>query len=85
MIGALLGTISSSRWTLRLAAMSGLFVAILLFLLNLRRAGEQTGRLTERLKAMERTNAIQHRMLETTTDRPRDRNELVDRLRRCQF
>lgn len=45
----------------------GLFVsaaAILLFLLNLRRAGERAGRAAERLDTRERNNAIHRQMLD---------------------
>nr|WP_263620211.1 hypothetical protein [Salipiger thiooxidans] len=55
--------------------------AILLFLLALRRSGELVGRLAERLETKETTNAIQRRMLEAAARRPRNRHELVDRLR----
>jgi len=53
----------------------------LLFLLNLRRAGERAGRAAERLEARERNHDIQRQMLDAAARRPRDRNELVDRLR----
>ncbi len=62
----------------------GLFLAattIALFLLNLRRTGERTGRLAERLSTSEKTNDIQRQMLEAAARRPRGRDELVDRLR----
>jgi hypothetical protein len=62
----------------------GLFLAaatLALFLLNLRRAGERTGRLAERLATTEKANGIQRRMLEAAARRPRNRDELVDRLR----
>lgn len=52
-------------------------LTIVLFLLSLRRAG----RLAERLETTEKANEIQYRMLEEAARRPRDRGELVDRLR----
>jgi predicted PurR-regulated permease PerM len=55
--------------------------AILLFLLALRRSGERVGRLTKRLENREEANEVQRRMLEAAARRPRDRDELVDRLR----
>jgi len=55
--------------------------AVLLFLLSMRRAGERTGRLAERLATTEKANDAQRRMLEATARRPRNRGELVDRLR----
>jgi len=60
-------------------------LTITLFLLNLRRAGERTGRLAERLKSTERTHAIQRQMLDAAARRPRDRSDLVERLRRGGF
>ena len=59
--------------------------AILLFLLNLRRAGERAGRAAERLDALERDDAIQRQMLEAATRRPADRDALADRLRDGRF
>ena len=55
-------------------------LAITLFLLNIRRAGEQTGRLAERLTTMEKAHDIQRRMLKAASRRPHDRDELVERL-----
>jgi len=49
--------------------------------LSFRRAGEHTGRLAERIETTERANQVQRRMLEAAARRPRDRDELVDRLR----
>ena len=59
--------------------------AILLFLLNLRRAGERAGRAAERLDARERNNAIQRQMLDAAARRPADRDALADRLRDGKF
>jgi hypothetical protein len=56
-------------------------LAVLLFLLSLRRSGEQTGRVVERLEITEKTNAIQRRMLQAAARRPLYRAEMVDRLR----
>ena len=66
----------------------GLFVsatAILLFLLNLRRAGERAGRAAERLDARERNDAIHRQMLDAAARRPPDRDALVERLRDGRF
>jgi heme A synthase len=66
----------------------GLLLAIAtlaLFLLNLRRAGERTGRLAERLSTSERTHEIQRQMLDAASRRPADRDALVERLRDGQF
>ena len=59
--------------------------AILLFLLNLRRAGERAGRAAERLDARERNDAILRQMLDAATRRPPDRDALADRLRDGRF
>jgi hypothetical protein len=59
--------------------------AILLFLLNLRRAGERAGRTAERLDARERNDAIHRQMLDAATRRPPDRDALADRLRDGRF
>ena len=66
----------------------GLFVvaaAILLFLLNLRRAGERAGRAAERLDARERNDAIHRQMLDAAARRPPDRDALAERLRDGRF
>jgi hypothetical protein len=60
-------------------------LAVLLFLLALRRSGERTGRLAEYLETMEKANNVQRRMLEAAARRPRDRDELAERLRDGQF
>ncbi|MCA0847269.1 hypothetical protein [Salipiger thiooxidans] len=81
MIGGFLAMFAGSAWV-RAALRYGVTAfAILLFLLALRRSGELVGRLAERLETKETTNAIQRRMLEAAARRPRNRHELVDRLR----
>ena len=80
-----LSALLASRWARRLAIGVALIGAGLLFLLNLRRAGETAGRHAERLKQMERQNDIQRRMLEASSTRPRDRDDLADRLRDGRF
>jgi hypothetical protein len=59
--------------------------AILLFLLNLRRASERAGRAVERLDARERNDAIHRQMLDAAARRPPDRDALADRLRDGRF
>ena len=85
MIGPLLTLVTGSRWARQAALWAATAGAILLFLTSLRRAGERTGRLAERLETTERTNAIQRRMLGAAADRPRDRADLAQRLRDGQF
>jgi heme A synthase len=60
-------------------------LTIALFLLNLRRAGERTGRLAERLSLSEKTREIQRQMLDAASRRPVDRDALAGRLRDGQF
>ena len=80
-----LAALLASRWARRLAIGTALIGAVLLFLLNLRRAGETAGRHAERLKQLERQNEIQRRMLEAYNTRPRNRDALTDRLRDGRF
>ncbi len=81
MIAYILGGIAAAPWA-RVALRYGVAAfAILLFLLALRRSGERADRLAERLHTREKSNEVQRRMLEAAARRPRNRNELVDRLR----
>jgi len=81
MIASILGEIAASPW-MRAALRSGaIALATVLFLLSIRRSGERVGRIAEHLEHMEKANEIQRRMLEAPARRPRDRRELVDRLR----
>jgi hypothetical protein len=60
-------------------------ITIALFLLNLRRAGEHSGRLAERLSTSERTHEIQRQMLDAASRRPADRDALAQRMRNGRF
>ncbi len=60
-------------------------LTIILFLLNLRRAGERSGRLAERISTTEKANEIQRQMLDAASSRPRDRDELAQRMRDGRF
>lgn len=85
MIATLLGGIAASpkmRAALRYGAIA---LTVLLFLFALRRSGERTGRLAERLKTTEKANDVQRQMLEAAARRPRDRDELAERLRNGRF
>lgn len=62
-----------------------LAAAILLFMLGARRSGETAGRAAERLENLERTNDARQRMLEAGADRPRDLDDLLDRLHEGRF
>lgn len=85
MIAAVLSAIASTRWARALLRYAAVVLAIALFLLSLRRAGERAGRLAERLETLEVANEAQRRMLDAATRRPRDRDELVERLRDGTF
>ena len=81
MITALLGGISASPFARAALRYGAVALAIILFLLSIRSAGERAGRLAERLEVTEKANEVQRRMLEAAARRPRNRNQLVDRLR----
>jgi hypothetical protein len=72
-------------WTRRMAAYALVALTIALFILNLRRTAERAGRAAERLETLERTHAIQRHMLDAASRRPRDRDDLLDRLREGGF
>jgi hypothetical protein len=84
MMGWILATLASgparNALGLMLAALT-----LALFLLNLRRAGERSGRLIERLSTSERTHEIQRQMLDAASHRPADRDALLKRLRDGKF
>jgi len=81
MIASILGGIAANPWARAALRYGAIALAILLFLMSTRRSGERFGRLAERLEMRERTNETQRRMLEAAARRPRNRDELVDRLR----
>ena len=85
MIGRLVAALAGSAW-MRTGLRYGVTaLAILLFLLSLRRSGERAGRLTEQLETMEKTYDAQKRMLEAAARRPRSRDDLAERLRDGRF
>ncbi len=81
MIVSILGGIAAKPWARAALRYATIALAIVLFLLSIRRSGEHVGRIAERLEITEKANEIQRRMLVAAARRPRDRNELVDRLR----
>ncbi len=85
MMGVLIAWITSSRLALAVMKWAVIALAISLFLLSLRRSGERAGRLAERLENQEKAYEIQRRMLEASVRRPRNRDELVNRLHNCKF
>ena len=80
MWSGLFSGIFAQSWTQRVAFVALIFLTITLFLFNLRRAGERVGRAAERLENLERTHAIQRQMLDAASRRPRNRDDLVERL-----
>ena len=85
MIAGLLTGIATSPWMRATLRYGAIVVDVLLFLLSLRRSGERAGRLAERLETTEKANDVQRQMLEAAARRPRDRNELAERLRDRRF
>ncbi|NLF55388.1 MAG: hypothetical protein GX576_13505 [Thauera phenolivorans] len=85
MIVTLLGGFAARPWMRTALRYGAIALAVLLFLLALRRSGERAGRLAERLETREKANDIQRKMLEAAARRPRDRNELAERLRDGRF
>ncbi|WBQ09870.1 hypothetical protein L2D01_13415 [Hyphomonadaceae bacterium ML37] len=85
MISALFNAIAASSWGQGALRYGALALTILLFLLALRRSGERAGRIAERLETMEKTHDVQRQMLDAATRRPRDRDELAERLRDGEF
>jgi hypothetical protein len=80
-IGTLLGGIATSPWMRAALRYGAIALAVLLFLLSLRRSGERAGR----LETTEKANDVQRRMLEAAARRPRDHHELAERLRDGSF
>lgn len=85
MITALLAGIAAAPWVRAALRYGAVALAVLLFLLALRRSGERAGRLAERLETMEKVNDVQRQMLEAAARRPRDRDKLADRLHDGRF
>jgi len=85
MIATLLGGFAASPWGRAALRYGAIALAVLLFLFALRRSGERTGRLAERLETTEKANDVQRRMLEAASRRPRNRDELAERLRDGRF
>ena len=85
MISGLLAMLAGSAWVRAALRYGVTALAILLFLLALRRSGERAGRIAERLETTEKTHELHRRMLEAAARRPRNRDELVNRLRDGRF
>jgi hypothetical protein len=85
MWGRLLAGILARPWARRAAAYALAALTITLFILNIRRTAERTGRAAERLDNLERTNVVHRQMLEAASRRPRSRDDLLERLRNGGF
>ncbi|SNT03252.1 hypothetical protein [Antarctobacter heliothermus] len=81
MIVNILGRIAATRWAKAALRYGTIALTIVLFLLSFRRSGERVGRIAERLETTEKANEIQSQMLVAAARRPRNRDELLDRLR----
>jgi hypothetical protein len=84
-IGAGLARLAGSAWARAALRYGVTALAILSFLLALRRSGERAGRLAEQLETIERAYDAQRWMLEAAAHRPRSRDDLAERLRDGQF
>ncbi|MDG1738872.1 MAG: hypothetical protein P8L68_04815 [Paracoccaceae bacterium] len=84
-MGTLIAWFSGSRLMLVAGKWAAIALTISLFLLSLRRSAERAGRLAERLENREKAYEIQRRMLEASSRRPRNSNELARRLRNGKF
>lgn len=81
MIASIVGGIAATPWARAAFRYGAIAVAIVLFMLSIRRSGERVGRMAERLDTREKANDVLRRMLEAAARRPRNRDELLDRLR----
>lgn len=82
---ALITWLTGSRFALAVGKWAAIALTITLFLLSLRRSGERAGRLEERIENTEKANEIQRQMLEAAARRPRNRDQLAERLRDGKF
>jgi len=82
-IGRLFATLAGSAWARTTLRYGVTALAILLFLLALRRSGERAGRVAERLETAERSHDAQRRMREAVARRPHSRDDLAVRLCGC--
>jgi len=85
LMGALITWFTGSRLALAVGKWAAIALTISLFLLSLRRFGERAGRLAERLENQEKVNEIQRGMLKAAARRPRNRDDLAERLRDGEF
>jgi hypothetical protein len=84
-IAGLVASLAGTAWARTALRYGVTALAILLFLLALRRSGERAGRLGEQLETMERAHDSQRRMIEAAARRPHSRDDLAKRLRDGRF
>jgi hypothetical protein len=84
-IAALAAGLIARPWARTALRWGAVALAVILFLLSFRRAGERTGRIAERLETMEKSDDVQRQMLDAAARRPHSRSELARRLRDGRF
>jgi hypothetical protein len=62
MIASILGSIGTAPWAKAALRYGAIMLAIVLFLLSIRRSGERVGRISERLEITEKANNAQQRI-----------------------
>ena len=85
MWGTTLSGLVARPWVRRLIGTALAALTVVFFLINLRRAGERTGRAAERLDTLEAVTYAQRQMLDAASRRPRNRDDLIDRLHDGEF
>ncbi len=85
MIAALLAGFAASPLTRAALRYGAIALAVLLFLLSLRRSDERSGRSPNALRLRRRLMTVQRQMLQAAARRPRDRDDLAERLRVGRF
>ena len=71
MTAGLLTGIATSPWMRAALRYGAIALAVILFLLSIRRSGERVGRISERLENSEKTSDVQRQMLDAAARRPR--------------
>ena len=85
MVAAMLGGLLARSWARQMIGAALAALTVVLFLFNLRRAGERAARAAERCETLEDINHAQRQMLEEAARRPRSRDDLLERLRNGEF
>jgi type II secretory pathway component PulJ len=85
MVSTFLAGLLVRPWARRVSGVAITALTVALFLFNLRRSGERMGRAAERFDTLEAVTHAQRQMLQEASRRPRNRDDLVDRLRDGEF